>query len=467
MKWELKLLIEFNKVYIMKKERNKYKFMKKILLFLLLILSFQIIAKEEEVRIWYQNGKITEVGITIEEIVDLRNIKIDENNKVEIEMKNYKFFVDKSDLIQEHNNNKENIRNKVPKLSNLGSKIDKKQLKDIDFRETLFSLIKNKKVIIYDKMKKKNLQEVAICSGYSEETNQKRQDFSGVIYEKLIYSVDLKDKIIIPDWRFHYSGVVNILHYENVTFKRNGREILNGIDWHINKDENWALLGLNGSGKSTLLGMIPAYIFPTSGEVRVFGHKFGNYSWKKIKNRVGFVSSTLNNFSSTLNGEKLEDVVISGKFNSIGIYDEVVDKDREKADKIIEDFRISYIKNNRFGTLSQGEQRRTLLARAFMNEPDLLILDEPCSGLDVTSREYFLKVLEENSKNDNAIPFIYVTHQIEEIMPSVTHVALLHDGKILAKGLKKDILTGKLLSQMFGLDVKIVWEKERPWLIVR
>ena len=189
--------------------------MKKILLFLLLILSFQIIAKEEEVRIWYQNGKITEVGITIEEIVDLRNIKIDENNKVEIEMKNYKFFVDKSDLIQEHNNNKENIRNKVPKLSNLGSKIDKKQLKDIDFRETLFSLIKNKKVIIYDKAKKKNLQEVAICSGYSEETNQKRQDFSGVIYEKLIYSVDLKDKIIIPDWRFHYSGVVNNKQKDN------------------------------------------------------------------------------------------------------------------------------------------------------------------------------------------------------------------------------------------------------------
>jgi len=135
--------------------------------------------------------------------------------------------------------------------------------------------------------------------------------------------------------------------------------------------------------------------------------------------------------------------------------------------RFIEDFKISYIKNNHFGTLSQGEQRRTLLARAFMNEPDLLILDEPCSGLDVTSREYFLKVLEENSKNDNAIPFIYVTHQIEEIMPSVTHVALLHDGKILAKGFKKDILTDKLLSQMFGLDVKIVWENERPWLIVR
>ena len=258
-----------------------------------------------------------------------------------------------------------------------------------------------------------------------------------------------------------------ILYYGNVTFVREGRKILKGVDWQVNKGENWAFLWLNGSGKSTLLGMIPAYIFPTSGEVRVFGHKFGNYSWKKIKNRIGFVSSTLNNFSSTLNAEKLEDVVISGKFSSIGIYDEVTDEDRKKADKIIEDFRISYIKNNRFGTLSQGEQRRTLLARAFMNEPDLLILDEPCSGLDVTSKEYFLKVLEENSKNENAIPFIYVTHQIEEIMPSVTHVALLHDGKILAKGPKKDILTDELLSKMFNLNVKIIWENERPWLIVK
>ena len=96
-----------------------------------------------------------------------------------------------------------------------------------------------------------------------------------------------------------------ILHYENITFRREGREILKGVDWHINKGENWALLGLNGSGKSTLLGMIPAYNFPTSGEVRVFGHKFGNYAWTKIRDRVGFVSSALNNFLSTLNSQKL------------------------------------------------------------------------------------------------------------------------------------------------------------------
>lgn len=259
-----------------------------------------------------------------------------------------------------------------------------------------------------------------------------------------------------------------ILSFKNVTFVREKREILKDVNWSINESENWALLGLNGSGKSTLLGMIPAYVFPTKGEFEVFGHKFGNYTWKNIKNRVGFVSSSLNNFLSTLNKQKLEDIVISGKFSSIGIYENIDEKDREKANKIIKDFKIEYLKGKYFSTFSQGEQRRTLLARAFMNELDLLILDEPCSGLDVTSREYLLKTLNENSKDKkNKIPFIYVTHQIEEIIPSITHVAILKDGKIIEKGLKKEILTDEKLSNLFEIPVRIEWENERPWLIVK
>ena len=258
-----------------------------------------------------------------------------------------------------------------------------------------------------------------------------------------------------------------ILHYENITFRREGREILKGVDWHINKGENWALVGLNGSGKSTLLGMIPAYNFPTSGEVRVFGHKFGNYAWTKIRDRVGFVSSTLNNFSDRLNQLSLIDVVLSGKYNSIGIYQEITQKDREKANNIIKDFKLSHLKLNKFGTLSQGEQRKTLLARAFMNSPSLLILDEPCSGLDIRAREIFLKSLEENSKNKNAIPFIYVTHQIEEIIPSISHVAILDNGEIVAQGNKYEVLTDGNLSKLYEIDVKIEWSDNRPWLIVK
>ena len=258
-----------------------------------------------------------------------------------------------------------------------------------------------------------------------------------------------------------------ILSYKNVSFKRDGREILKNINWEIKEGENWALIGLNGSGKSTLLSMIPAYTFATKGEVSVFNKKFGTCDWAEIKEKVGFVSSTLNNFSDRLNNQSLMDVVLSGKYNSIGIYQEITQKDREKANNIIKDFKLSHLKLNKFGTLSQGEQRKTLLARAFMNSPSLLILDEPCSGLDIRAREIFLKSLEENSKNISDIPFIYVTHQIEEIISSISHVAILDNGEIVAQGNKYEVLTDENLSKLYEIDVKIEWSDNRPWLIVK
>ena len=257
-----------------------------------------------------------------------------------------------------------------------------------------------------------------------------------------------------------------ILSYKNVSFKRDGRGILKNINWEIKEGENWALIGLNGSGKSTLLSMIPAYTFATKGEVSVFDKKFGTCVWAEIKEKVGFVSSTLNNFSDRLNNQSLIDIVLSGKYNSIGIYQEITQKDREKANNIIKDFKLSNLKLNKFGTLSQGEQRKTLLARAFMNSPSLLILDEPCSGLDLPAREQFLRTVENMAREEHK-PFIYVSHQIEEIMPSITHVAIIKDGLIVYKGKKRDILTDEILSDVFGIDVSVVWEKNRPWIIVK
>ena len=255
-----------------------------------------------------------------------------------------------------------------------------------------------------------------------------------------------------------------ILSYKNVSFRRDGREILKNINWEIKKDENWALLGLNGSGKSTLLSMIPAYTFATSGEVSVFEKKFGTCVWAEVKEKIGFVSSSLNTFSDSLNNQTLNNIVLSGKYNSIGIYQEITQKDREKANNIIKDFKLSHLKLNKYITLSQGEQRKTLLARAFMNEPSLLILDEPCSGLDIRAREIFLKTLEE-SKSD--IPFIYVTHQIEEIISSITHVAILDNREIVSQGNKFEVLTEENLSKLYGIDIKIEWSNNRPWLIVK
>ena len=255
-----------------------------------------------------------------------------------------------------------------------------------------------------------------------------------------------------------------ILSYKNISFRRDGREILKNINWEIKKGENWALLGLNGSGKSTLLSMIPAYTFATSGEVSVFEKKFGTCVWAEVKEKVGFVSSSLNTFSDSLNNQTLNNIVLSGKYNSIGIYQEITQKDREKANNIIKDFKLSHLKLNKYITLSQGEQRKTLLARAFMNEPSLLILDEPCSGLDIRAREIFLKTLEESKSK---IPFIYVTHQIEEIIPSITHVAILDNGEIVSQGNKFKVLTEENLSKLYGIDLKIEWSNNRPWLIVK
>ena len=257
-----------------------------------------------------------------------------------------------------------------------------------------------------------------------------------------------------------------VLHYENVKFRRDGRAILKGVDWHVEEGENWALLGLNGAGKSTMLSMIPAYQIPTTGLLRVFGHEFGKYAWPKIKARLGFVSSVLGQFQSTLDKQVVEDVVISGAFNSIGIYQKVDSAVRERGIQLLSEFGLDYLERHRFYTLSAGEQRRVLLARAIMANPDLLILDEPCSGLDLPAREQFLKTVESMARDERK-PFIYVSHQIEEIMPSITHVAIIKDGLIVYKGKKQDILTDDILTDVFGIDVSVVWEQDRPWVIVK
>ena len=244
----------------------------------------------------------------------------------------------------------------------------------------------------------------------------------------------------------------------------NKLHILKKLNLEVKRGEFVSILGKSGSGKSTLLSMIPAYTFATSGEVSVFEKKFGTCVWAEVKEKVGFVSSSLNTFSDSLNNQTLNNIVLSGKYNSIGIYQEITQKDREKANNIIKDFKLSHLKLNKYITLSQGEQRKTLLARAFMNEPSLLILDEPCSGLDIRAREIFLKTLEE-SKSD--VPFIYVTHQIEEIIPSITHVAILDNGEIVSQGNKFEVLTEENLSKLYGIDLKIEWSNNRPWLIVK
>lgn len=256
-----------------------------------------------------------------------------------------------------------------------------------------------------------------------------------------------------------------VVSLKDVSFKRGDKEILQGIDWTIQQAEHWGILGLNGSGKTSLLNIVSGYHFPSSGEVKVLGNLFGKTNLPELRKDIGFVSSSLDRFADFFNNEKVERVIVSGKFASFGIYEQVVPADWEKADLLLESLRLTYLKGKPYHLLSEGEKRRVLIARALMSDPKMLILDEPCSGLDVLSREQFLGVLEEVVQNKCHI--IYVTHHIEELVKEITHVLLLKDGKIVSKGPKKEVLKPEWLSETYQVPVTVRWEQDRPLLAVQ
>lgn len=255
-----------------------------------------------------------------------------------------------------------------------------------------------------------------------------------------------------------------VVSLKNVSYQRGKKEILQGINWTIQQNEHWGILGLNGSGKTSLLNIVSGYHFPSSGEVTVLGNLFGKTSLPELRKEIGFVSSSLDRFSPFFNTEKVERVVVSGKFASFGLHEQVAQADWEKADALLENLRLMDLKGKPYQQLSEGEKRRVLIARALMNDPKMLILDEPCSGLDILSREQLLRVMEDIVNKDCHI--VYVTHHIEELVKEITHVLLLKDGKIVAAGPKEDVLKDDYLSETYRVSLTVRWDEERPWLAV-
>jgi iron complex transport system ATP-binding protein len=257
----------------------------------------------------------------------------------------------------------------------------------------------------------------------------------------------------------------NVIDLKNVMFRRGNKEILTNINWSIGKNEHWAILGLNGSGKTSLLNIISAHHFPSEGEVYVLGNRFGETNLPELRKEIGYVSSSLERFAQMFQNDTVERVIISGKFASFGLYEQPSSADWERADELLHDFQLSYVQGKRINLLSEGEKRRILIARALMNQPRMLIMDEPCSGLDILSREQFLHTLQVVTKNDCHL--VYVSHHVEELMDTITHVLLLKEGKIVAAGKKEDVMTDELLTETYNVPVTIRWDEGRPYLSIK
>ena len=243
-----------------------------------------------------------------------------------------------------------------------------------------------------------------------------------------------------------------VIDVRDVSIIRDSIYILKEINWQVRKGEHWAIIGLNGSGKTTLLNMISGYQLPSEGEVRVLGETFGRYDLRELRKSIGWVSSAMQ--ERLYGNESAEDTVISGKYASIGLLNKPTHEDREIARTLLYKLSIAHLSHRTYKTLSQGEKQRVLIARGLMSSPKLLILDEPCTGLDVFSKEKLLNDIESLGKHTDSPTLIYVTHQIDEILPIFKHTLLMRRGEVYSLGLTSKMLTEENLSNFFEISIK-------------
>jgi iron complex transport system ATP-binding protein len=241
--------------------------------------------------------------------------------------------------------------------------------------------------------------------------------------------------------------------------------ILERIDWQVERGQNWAILGPNGSGKTSLLRALTGYLPPTAGTISVLGETYGRSDWRELRKRIGIVSSSI--YQMMAENETALNSVLSGRFAQIGLWGAVAPAERREAARILRRVECEYLRDRPWTHLSQGERQRVLIGRALMARPKLLILDEPCAGLDPAAREHFLQFLERLARGRGAPALVLVTHHTEEITSSFSHVLVLKDGRVLASGTKTRILTSTLLSEAFGVPVRIRRSAGRYLLGVR
>jgi iron complex transport system ATP-binding protein len=230
--------------------------------------------------------------------------------------------------------------------------------------------------------------------------------------------------------------------------------LLRDVDWTVERGEHWVVLGPNGAGKTTLLSMAAAFSHPSAGTVEVLGERLGAVDMRRLRESIGTLEPAL---SRRIRGRYTGyEVVLTGATGSIALlHDRVSDEDRARADRLMGEIGVEPLRDRRFEDCSQGERQRLLLARALMDEPRLLLLDEPTTGLDLPSRERLIASLDAMADANAELPTVIVTHHLEEIPSTTTHALLLRDGAIVAAGPIGDVLTSAAVSRTFDIEVHV------------
>jgi len=245
-----------------------------------------------------------------------------------------------------------------------------------------------------------------------------------------------------------------VVRMDGVTVRRGPVTLLDSVDWRVELDERWVVLGPNGAGKTTLLRLAGAELHPTEGAVHLLGERLGRTDVFELRPRIGFCSAAL---AARIPGdERVSDLVLSAGYAVLGRWREGYQSlDTERADALLDLMGVAELAGRRFGTLSEGERKRVLIARGLMTDPELLLLDEPAAGLDLGGREDLLAGLTALAADPDAPVIVLVTHHVEEIPPGFSSALLMRDGTVVAQGLLDHVLTEANLATTFGGDFEL------------
>lgn len=245
-----------------------------------------------------------------------------------------------------------------------------------------------------------------------------------------------------------------LIDFRRVSLRRGGQVLVGPVTWQVELDERWVVIGPNGAGKTSLLRIAAAMEHPSSGTAHVLGERLGRTDMAELRQRVGLSSSALS--QRVPDDEVVRDLVVSAGYAVLGRWRETYeDVDYARAVDTLESVGAEHLAERTYGTLSEGERKRVLIARSLMTDPELLLLDEPAAGLDLGGREELVSRLGDLAADADAPALVLVTHHVEEIPPGFSHALILSEGQVVAGGLLHDTLTAENLSTAFGQSIAL------------